>query len=351
LPDKILNEIQATSNGSDQKESSPRVSSDTPGILPDDTMSEAARKTLHFHFQRMLAFEAGTRAGEDIEILHDMRVATRRMRAALRVFKPYIDWKAIKPHRKAIKRTCKALGAVRDLDVYYEKTKQYIETKAERKSPDLDPLLGAWTQAHTKARDALIDYLDSGRYCEFKETFEGFLESPMPAPNPEQADGTILPHRVRDVIPAVIYNRLAHVRAFNGWILKPNVPLERYHRLRIAAKNLRYAFEFFEEVLGAETETIIDHLKDVQDHLGDLQDAIVAIQKLRNFWMWGKLDEPKKLKSSRVDALPVIAPDVARYHADKQAEIQTLLDTFPDLWLWFHSDDFGMLVACAVSNL
>ena len=54
-------------------------------------MDEAARKTLLFHFERMLKHEPGTREGEDAEELHDMRVATRRMRAALRVFDGYID--------------------------------------------------------------------------------------------------------------------------------------------------------------------------------------------------------------------------------------------------------------------
>jgi len=46
-------------------------------------MSEAGRKVLRTHFARMLANEAGTRLGEDIEELHDMRVATRRLRAVL----------------------------------------------------------------------------------------------------------------------------------------------------------------------------------------------------------------------------------------------------------------------------
>jgi CHAD domain-containing protein len=351
FPDKILNDIQDATETPTPEPAHANPSSDSPGIVPDDTMPEAARKTLRFHFECMLDAEAGTRADEDIEELHEMRVATRRMRAALKIFKPYIDWKAIKSHRKAIKRTSKALGAVRDLDVYYEKTQRYIEAKTESRSPDLDPLMGAWTEAHRKARDTLIDYLDGDRYCEFKETFEDFLDAPMPAPDPEQSDGTIVPHRVRHVVPTVIYERLAHVRAFNGWILKPDVPLERYHRLRIAAKNLRYALEFFEEMLGPETDAIVDHLKVVQDHLGDLQDAIVATQKLRNFWMWGTLNEPKKMKSKSIETLLVIAPDVARYHADKQGEIQELLDAYPDIWQWFLSPDFSALIARAVSSL
>ena len=64
----------------------PRKPPRKPGLKIDDTMAEGARKTLYFHFRRMLYHEPGTRLGQDIEELHDMRVATRRMRAAIRVF-------------------------------------------------------------------------------------------------------------------------------------------------------------------------------------------------------------------------------------------------------------------------
>lgn len=66
-----------------------------PGVLPDDPMSEAGRKVLRFHFGRMLEHEPGTRLGDDIEELHDMRVATRRMRSAFRVFTSYFDRDAL----------------------------------------------------------------------------------------------------------------------------------------------------------------------------------------------------------------------------------------------------------------
>ena len=58
----------------------------TPGVLASDNVAEAGRKVLRFHLARMIAREPGTREGSDPEELHGMRVATRRMRAAWRVF-------------------------------------------------------------------------------------------------------------------------------------------------------------------------------------------------------------------------------------------------------------------------
>ena len=93
-----------------------------PDIYPSDTMTEAAAKTLRFHLAKMLEHEEGTRLGEDPEELHDMRVSTRRMRMALRVFADYLDPEVLRPVLRGLRRTGRTLGAVRDLDVFDEKT-------------------------------------------------------------------------------------------------------------------------------------------------------------------------------------------------------------------------------------
>ena len=74
----------------EQKPEAPKISADEP-------MSEAGRKILYTHFCRMVENEEGTRSGEDPEALHDMRVATRRMRAAFQLFEPYFAHKALAP--------------------------------------------------------------------------------------------------------------------------------------------------------------------------------------------------------------------------------------------------------------
>jgi hypothetical protein len=69
-----------------------------------DPMSEAGRKVIYLHFTRMLANEADTRLGEDPEALHDMRVATRRMRAAFALFGPHFDKKVLKQFGKGLRQ-------------------------------------------------------------------------------------------------------------------------------------------------------------------------------------------------------------------------------------------------------
>ena len=63
------------------------------GISPDDTLAEAGKKVWLYYFAEMLCHESGTILGENIEELHDMRVATRRMRSAFDIFSPAFDAK------------------------------------------------------------------------------------------------------------------------------------------------------------------------------------------------------------------------------------------------------------------
>jgi len=322
-----------------------------PGLLADDTMAEAARKTFYFHFQRMLYHEPGTRLGEDIEELHDMRVATRRMRAAFRVFGDHLDMKQLKPIRKGLRRTGQALGNVRDLDVFWDKTQRYLDALPPGQQGDLDSLREVWETEREKARAEMLAYLDGDRYARFKERFAELLQTPGAGALPALTKkGEAVPHRLKHVVPVAVYQRLAAIQAYDEWVTRPGVPLERLHRLRIAAKRLRYTLEFFEEVLGPQTEDLIKEMKKLQDHLGDLQDAVVASELLRDFLTWGTWGHAKGKKVS-LPTEPIVAPGVATYMADKQIELQRQLSTFPEVWAYFQSPEFKQTVAVAVAPL
>jgi len=323
-----------------------------PGLEADDGMAEAARKTLAFHFQRMLFHEAGTRLGEDIEALHQMRVATRRMRFAFRVFGEYLDMKQMAPMIKGLQRTGRALGGVRDLDVFWEKTQRYLDALPPERQGDLDPLRAVWEQERERRRERMLAYLNSERFACFKESFAAFLETPGAGELPAVSDGEPRSYRLRHVLPVTVYQRLAAVRAYDEWVAGPDVPLERLHRLRIAAKGLRYTLEFFREVLGPEAEAAIKEIKRLQDHLGDLQDAVVASGLLRDFLTWGTWGHNEGRGGRvRLPSQPIIAPGVAAYLAARQSELQHLLDTFPQAWVRVRGAEFTHLVAASLATL
>ena len=257
-----------------------------PDVLPSDTMTEAAAKTLRFHLAKMLEHEEGTRLGEDPEELHDMRVSTRRMRMALRVFADYLDPDVLRPVLKGLRRTGRTLGAVRDLDVFNEKTQVYLDGLPDERAGDLDGLLEAWKAEREKQRAHLVTYLDGKRYRRFVERTTELLDGPVEALAPQNIV-TPRPQRVAQVLPGVLYKDMAVVWAFEGQLGGLETPLPRFHALRKACKGLRYTLEFFEDVLGPGARPLIKRVKGLQDHLGDLQDAVVTSGVLRDYITWG----------------------------------------------------------------
>jgi len=306
----------------------------TPGIEPDDLMSEAARKTVLFHFERMLAHEEGTRAGVDYEELHDMRVATRRMRAALTVFGPYVEEKAYRPHLKSLRRTGRLLGAVRDLDVFHENAEHYLEELTEDRRDELEPLFDAWRIEREQRRERMIEWLDGGDFRSFVDSFGEFLHQRGAGAVPDfSADGSPRSRRVNIALPPVVLTELANVLAYDEWVTGPEVPLTRLHQLRIAGKYLRYTLEFFTEVLGPGGKLVIHTVKGLQDHLGDLQDAVVTSGILRDFLSgegWGRAAGKRARAEQSTDL--IVAPGVANYMAYKQMELARLVRTFPQAW-------------------
>lgn len=302
-----------------------------------DSMAEAGCKILALHFGRMLANEEGTRLGEDPEALHDMRVATRRMRAAFALFAPYYEPKALKSLGKGLRRTGRTLGAVRDLDVLIGKARAYSEHLAAEGHADLTPLLEAWTAERTAARGQMLAYLDGPAYRRFVDEFAAFLAAP-----PTAAVAPTTSDQVRHVVPRLILERYEAVRAFER--LLPAADLAIYHALRIECKGLRYALEFFREVLSEEASALIKQVTAMQDLLGELQDARVAEELLKAF-----LAARREPTAGREDAAALAG--VEAYLAAQHSRQAELLAAFPAPWAELIGPEFRRRLVLAIAAL
>lgn len=250
----------------------------TLGVVADDSLPEAARKVLAFHFAKMQNREAGTRTGTHSEDLHDMRVATRRMRAAWRVFEDAFKPGRTKRLRRRLESLSDKLGAVRDLDVLIEGLEAYCLGLDPEHQPGLDPLLSLWRRQRSIARKQLIDEFDSNRYAALTDEMEEFLAAGSNAaasvPTPT------VPHRVRDRAPSQLWASYEKVRAYE--LVLPWADIETIHQLRIATKWLRYTLEFFCETLGPDGPRLLGRVVALQDFLGQLHDADVAVKLARD---------------------------------------------------------------------
>lgn len=312
------------------------------GVEPTDSFAEAGRKVLSFHFARMLKHEPGTRSGKDIEALHNMRVATRRMRAAFRIFGPAYAKKVIKPLLKGLKETGRALGPVRDLDVFMDKLHNYRQTLPETEPDSLQTMLDVWAKKREQARQEMLAYLNSKKYARFKKELLKFVKTEGFGAKPVKTPTT--PDQIRHLAPGLIYTAYSEVRAYETVL--DNAPVETLHQLRIAFKRLRYLLEFLQETLGDEAGLVIKEIKVMQDHLGDLQDAEVAGAILKDFlseWEQHQLARPPEERQNPAQIVSYLEAKLKEHHE--------LLATCPAAWQHFNRLEVRQKLAGAVSVL
>ena len=258
---------------------------DLQGIQREMHMAEACRLIWREQITAMLLNEAGVRFSANPEFVHDMRVATRRARAAARLFGDYFRTKAIRRHLKALRQTARLLGAVRDLDVAIDKLDRFARRSGKRTAAALADMLDEWRARRAAAHSELLAWLDSRRYARFVANFRQFCDTPNLGavdytPKPGQAP---TPHQVRHVMPSMILNRFEAVRSFETLFESDGeVRIESLHLLRIECKYLRYNLEFVNGLLGPNAARLIAELRRLQDLLGNLNDAAVSKAMLAN---------------------------------------------------------------------
>ena len=250
----------------------------TPGVISDDHVAEAARKVMRFHLARMLAREAGVRSGNDLEDVHAMRVATRRQRAAWRVFGTAFRDNRTRRYRKGLREIAGRLGAVRDLDVLIEAADHYRADLPVAEQRALEPLLADWRTHRDDARVLLVRELDSDGYQRWVDDYRDFVRTEGAGVSPV---GPVEPHRVRDTTASRVWTAYEQVRGYEAVLRWADV--ETLHDLRIAGKWLRYTLEFVREALGVDAAPLIAKVTALQDHLGLMNDANVAASMARTF--------------------------------------------------------------------
>jgi CHAD domain-containing protein len=249
-------------------------------VTADDNMAEAGRKILLAEFVKMLQHETGSRSGEDIEDVHQMRVATRRMRSLFRLLRPYYKRSAVQPYKTELRHLAWTLGAVRDLDVLIDDIRTYQATLEPAKQADLQQAVDELDKQREAVRHELVDLLDSRLYRRLVKDFSKFVttadEGAKAIPKDE-----VLPVQVRHILPIIIYHRLAAVRAYDNILAQADAPT--LHALRIELKQLRYTLSLFSEVLGPQAAEYIEEVKNLQDCLGHMNDAVIARAYLSDF--------------------------------------------------------------------
>lgn len=210
----------------------------------------------------------GVMASDDIEYVHQARVALQRLRTALRLFRdacPLPD-----PLADGVKRLAAALGAVRDFDVLMRQTLPAIAPH----DPDTTAWqagLAALEASRGEARAAMRAALDEASPGAWLLAMQRWLLRQGWRSDAQAPQGAPLVPWARDVLAR------GHWRVTRAAAAFATLDAEARHRLRIVAKRQRYAAEFFAELLdGRRAERYIAALRALQDALGQARDLGVA---------------------------------------------------------------------------
>lgn len=211
--------------------------------------------------------------------VHQLRVATRRMRSAFRTYKQVLDRDATRPIAAELKWLAGELGVDRDQEVLAERITAGIE--AHDTTLLLGPVharLRIWDGAgRTDARTRTLAVLDSARYLRLLDSVAALLADPPLLERADRKPAKVLPRAVvKD------YERLAG-RVEHALGLAPGEERDlALHDARKAAKRARYAADAAEPALGKPAKRFSKRMKAVQTVLGDHQDSVVARDALRD---------------------------------------------------------------------
>jgi CHAD domain-containing protein len=260
--------------------------------------SELACLLVRRHATALIDHAFCTQLERDPEHIHQARVATRRLRAALRVFKEVLP-----PETQSLSDELHWIaghfGHARDLDVQIRRLQAHA---AQLKINDPVAPFCAWLEnRRDDEMTSLEAALKSSRFAKLVTD----LETIFLVCHPERSEGSVaLVHVEGDgsfgrsslrmtykwTAEATALEEFAPAQLKHAWRplrkrahkLSPTSAEPEFHAVRIRAKRLRYTAEFFEPIYGKPARRVIQSATDLQDLLGDLQDGVVLTQHIRS---------------------------------------------------------------------
>ncbi|WP_111766753.1 CYTH and CHAD domain-containing protein [Nakamurella deserti] len=206
--------------------------------------------------------------------IHPTRVATRRLRSTLRIFRPFVDADRAAAFDAELSWYAATLGEVRDREVQRVRMRALLDEIPDDLvlgpvGSSIDAVLRSEEVLH---RGRLAEAMDSDRYLALLR--EAHLWSTTP-PFTARADddAEVLTGRVDKAAAKLV----AHLEAG----LRAGGDDEELHSARKAGKRARYAAELAAPVLGKEGAKLVSRYEEVQDVLGDFQDGVVACALIR----------------------------------------------------------------------
>ncbi|MFZ1888380.1 MAG: CHAD domain-containing protein [Candidatus Binataceae bacterium] len=232
-------------------------------LAPEESLGAAATSALAFGADTLERGRAAAVAGE-IEPIHQLRVASRRLRAAIEMFSGVIHAGQAALLRRDLPWLAQSAGKVRECDVIGDTIRARAPKLEPKLAAMLPPLYSELEVSRTLALAALGEVLESARF----NTTIVRLQKPRIRISASAALGTAA---------AGILARMARAMSRAGAPLTESSMPEAVHRLRVRVKRTRYTLEMLAALGGKRHRKALARLEELQDLLGSFNDTIIAI--------------------------------------------------------------------------
>jgi CHAD domain-containing protein len=223
----------------------------------------------------------GIRRAETVEAVHRARVAIRRLRAALAMFRDCFSGKTIKRWRKQLRQVAKELGDARDKDVQIEFLTGVLSSLDDQAQlPGIARLLVCLELDREALQSQVVEALDRLQASGILEEMNAKAKALMPksdGPN-DDAQSRVLFRQLGEHILDRVEELLAHQESLS----RPD-DQETHHAMRIAAKHLRYTMEICRPAYEGRLDEFLTAVKEVQSLLGEIHDCDVWVEQLDAF--------------------------------------------------------------------
>lgn len=248
-------------------------------------------------FDEMCGFHETALDWSDPEGVHAMRVASRRLRSALKDFMPYLRKRGLTSVLKQVKDLGDALGEVRDQDVAILALEK-IESHAPvvLRAP-LQQFIEPRKELRVKARENLKSLMMEDQLKDLRSDFVTRIKRAASVDESKTKDKQS-PVTFLKISQAIILERLKELEELNDCLFRP-FDVEPLHEMRIAAKRLRYSLELFQQCWGHSIAPYAKRIERLQSALGDVHDCDVWIESIDKLFSRSR----KEKREDQVNAL------------------------------------------------
>ena len=252
---------------------------DPTGSTTDYSYCRFGAEALAKLLQTIEAQIDGVEKSEDIEYVHKMRVTSRRIRAAMPLFRECFPKKRYKKWLNEIKKVTQFLGIARDLDVQISVIKDYVkQLQPTEPKTGMDALLQRHVDQRTYLQSNIINGLQELTKSRVLQQTTSYCRQIIKQTASTSFDLFV----VREKAFWQISSKLDKFLAMEDYVHKENEIL-KHHEMRIRAKWLRYTMETFAPLYQEELSEEIKMMKNFQDTLGEMHDCDVWIERIPKF--------------------------------------------------------------------